>query len=127
MIRIALAAAVAIGFASTAHAATEAPFTEQAFAAAKQDGKPILVEISAPWCPICAKQKPILGTLYNEPAYKNLIVYEVDFDHQKDVVRELGATQQSTLIVYHGGAEKGRSTGETKPEAIASLVAKANS
>lgn len=128
MMRTAFAALFAAGLAvSTAHAATEAPFTEEAFAAAKQDGKPILVEISAPWCPICAKQKPILGTLLTAPAYKDLLVYQVDFDHQKDVVRELGATMQSTLIVYHGGSEKGRSTGETKPEAIGALVAKANS
>ena len=128
MIRTVLAALFAAGLAvSTAQAATEAPFTDQAFAAAQHEGKPILIEITAPWCPICAKQKPILGALYDQPAYKDLVVYQVDFDHQKEVVRALGATTQSTLIVYHGSSEKGRSTGETKAEAIQSLVAKANS
>jgi thioredoxin 1 len=109
-----------------ARAGTEIiPFTQQDFAAAQKDGKPILVQITASWCPVCAKQRPILGALEAEPQFKNLVVYNVDFDAQKDQVRALGAQKQSTLIVFEGMNEKGRSTGETDPAAIKDLLAKA--
>ena len=114
----------AVAASSAAQAATEAPFTQQAFAASQQAGAPILVEITAPWCPICAKQRPILSGIEQDPAYKNLVIYQVDFDSQKDVVRAMGAQMQSTLVAFHGSAEKGRSVGDTNAESIKALVAK---
>jgi hypothetical protein len=71
-----------------------------------------------------AEQKPILSHLLSEPRFKDLIVYNIDFDSQKDLVREMGAQKQSTLIVFTGKTEKGRSTGETDPAAIESLLAR---
>jgi thioredoxin 1 len=99
-------------------------FNQPAFEAAQKQGKPILVQITASWCPICAKQRPILSQLEAEPRFKDLIVYNIDFDSQKDEVRAMGAQKQSTLIVFDGTTEKGRSTGETDPAAIQSLLAK---
>lgn len=110
-----------------ARAATEAPFTQAAFTAAQGQDKPILVEIDASWCPTCAVQRPILSRLMSDPAFKNLIIYKVDFDTQKDVVREMGARMQSTLVVFHGKVEEGRSVGDTKEASIRALLEKANS
>jgi thioredoxin 1 len=107
-----------------ASAAEVAPYTQQAFTAAQAAGKPILVHIEASWCPICAKQRPILSQLEQDPAYKALVVLNVDFDTQKDIVREMGANKQSTLIVFHGKDEKGRSVGDSQAASIQSLVAK---
>jgi thioredoxin 1 len=121
-----LAACLSLALGSVARAATAAPFTQQAFAAAQHDGKPILVHIEASWCPICAKQRPILGQLMSDPDFQNLVVYQVDFDTQKDVVHAMGVQMQSTLIVFHGTAEKARSTGETDAAAIKALLEKAN-
>jgi thioredoxin 1 len=114
------------GMAGPAFAAVEAPFTQAAFTTAQKEGKPILVYISATWCPTCAKQKPILDTLEHEAAFKDLIVYHVDFDTQKDVVRAMGAQMQSTLVVFHGATEKGRSTGDTNAASLKGLLEKAN-
>ena len=121
-----LALGLVAGPGTAAFAATEVPFTQQAFDAMQHEGKPILVHITAPWCPYCAKQKPILDSLEREAAFNDLVVYNVDFDTQKDVVRALGAQKQSTLIVFHGAAEKGRSTGDTDAGSIKSLLEKAN-
>jgi thioredoxin 1 len=115
VVRIAIAAAAAI------------PFQEQAFAASQQADAPILVEIDASWCPVCAVQRPILQKLSAEPAFRNLVVYRVDFDSQKDVVRQMGARQQSTLIVFHGKDERGRSTGATNEADIRALLVRASS
>ncbi|HJS85173.1 MAG TPA: thioredoxin family protein [Acetobacteraceae bacterium] len=120
-----LASSLAVAACPVAWAATEAPFTQPAFEAAQRAGKPILVYITASWCPTCAKQRPILSRLENDPALRDLAIYQVDFDTQKDVVRAMGARMQSTLIVFHGATEKGRSTGETDPSAIKALLEKA--
>ncbi|KQO70650.1 thioredoxin family protein [Methylobacterium sp. Leaf88] len=124
--RILLAAfAVAPMLFGTAAGAAEMTYTHAAFEAAQKAGKPILVHITAPWCTTCAAQKPILAKLEADPKFKDLQVFDVDFDSRKDVVKQFGATMQSTLITYKGEKETGRSAGETKPEAISSLLDKA--
>jgi hypothetical protein len=60
----------------------------------------------------------------NDPAFKDLTLYQVDFDSQKDVVRSLGARMQSTLIAFHGTTEVGRSTGDTDATSIKALLEK---
>lgn len=99
-----------------------APYDQAAFDAALAAGAPMLVEISAPWCPTCRAQKAVLAELLADPRFADLVRLEVDFDSRKDVVRALRATAQSTLIVYAGGDEVGRVVGETRPEALAELV-----
>ncbi|TXM70706.1 thioredoxin family protein [Methylobacterium sp. WL120] len=124
--RILLAAlAVAPMLFGTAAGAAEMAYTPAAFEAAQKAGKPILVHITAPWCTTCAAQKPILSKLEADPKFKDLQVFDVDFDSRKDVVKRFGATMQSTLITFKGEKETGRSAGETKPEAISSLLDKA--
>jgi len=98
------------------------PFDAAAFAQAQKDGKPILVDIFAVWCPTCRAQNPILTQLTREPKYKDLVVFKIDFDTQKDAVRALKATSQSTLIAYKGETETDRSVGDTNPASIAALL-----
>lgn len=121
------AAAFAILAVGTAQAATQEPYSDTAFTAAEQAGKPILIDITAPWCPTCAKQRPILSDLYTQPEFKDLQVFNVDFDTSKPLLRKLGVQMQSTMIVYHGAKEEGRATGVTAAPAIHDLLAKANS
>jgi len=116
-----LLAAAPIVF-GTAVSAAEQPYDPAAFAAAQRAGKPILVHITAPWCTTCAAQKPILARLEADPKYRDLQVFDVDFDSRKDVVKQFRATMQSTLITYRGETETGRSTGETQSEALAALL-----
>jgi thioredoxin 1 len=107
-----------------AHAATQVNFTQAAFDAAQKEGKPILVYIQASWCPTCAKQRPIIQSLEKDPAFANLTIFSVDFDTQKDVVKEFGVRMQSTLLAFHGQDERTRSTGETNPDKIRDILAK---
>ncbi len=112
--------------ASAATFPEEKTFDQADFDAARKADKPILVHITASWCTTCAAQKPILDRLRAEPKFKNLVVYNVDFDAQKALVHKFGARMQSTLIVFKGEKEEGRSAGETSPEAIEALVDKSN-
>lgn len=98
------------------------PFDLKAFQQAQSAGKSILVEVTAPWCPTCRQQKPIVQEIERERP--NLVVYEVDFDTAKDVLRRFRVQYQSTLVVFKGTKEVGRSTGETEPARLRALVAK---
>ena len=124
--RILLTAILAGGavMAGAARAAMEAKFDAAAFAAAQAAGKPILVTVFAPWCPTCAKQKPILGKLGAEPANKDLVWFIVDFDSQKDALTTLNVRMQSTLIAFRGRQEMDRSVGVTDEAQIKALVDK---
>src|SRR5260370_11966267 len=93
-----------LGF-GVARAATVANFDQASFAAAQQAGKPILVHINASWCPTCAQQRPIIEKLSADPAFKNLMIFKVDFDSQKDVVKPMGVQIQTTMIVFHRTTE----------------------
>ncbi|HKT20370.1 MAG TPA: thioredoxin family protein [Stellaceae bacterium] len=120
--RVFLAALLLFFWPALAQAAGPVPFSAQAFAAAQAAGKPILVQIHADWCPTCAAQKPILAALERKPEFANLVVFNIDFDSQKDLVRKFGAQMQSTLIAFHGAKETGRSVGETDRGKIEALL-----
>lgn len=113
-----------IGLASSAFAASAVPFTAEAFQSAQAAGDPILIEVHADWCSTCKAQSPIVGRLTANPKFKNVKIFRVDFDSQKPVVKQFGANMQSTLIMFKGAAERGRSVGDTKEASIAALLDK---
>lgn len=121
---IGISVAAAIAAVSPARAASPIPYTEEAFKAAQRAGSPILVEIHADWCPTCKAQAPILGKLTADPKFKDLKVFRVDFDSMKPALQAFGARAQSTLIVFKGAVEQGRSVGDTSQASIASLLDK---
>jgi len=118
------AAVVAAGRLAPAWANTAVPYSAEAFKAAQASGSSILVEIHADWCPVCKAQGPILDKLTADPKFKNLKIFRVDFDAMKPAVKQFGAQMQSTLIVFKGAAEQGRSVGDTKEASIAALLDK---
>ena len=101
------------------------PYDPAAFAAAQKAGQSILVHITAPWCPTCKAQKPIVEKLAAQPAFKDLVVFEVDFDTGREALIAFKARSQSTMIVFKGDKETGRSVGDTTPAGIEALLKKA--
>ena len=118
------AALASAGLFAPARANTAVPFSDQAFKAAQASGAPILVEIHADWCPTCKAQMPILDKLTAEPRFKDLKIFRVDFDAMKPAVKQFGAQMQSTLIVFKGSVEEGRSVGDTREASISTLLDK---
>ncbi|MGE0766403.1 MAG: thioredoxin family protein [Hyphomicrobiaceae bacterium] len=110
---------------SISHASAEEAYTESALQAAQKAGKPILVEVAAPWCPTCHAQKPIIEGLAKADKFKGFVFLKVDFDNQKAELRKLNARSQSTLIVFKGANEVGRSVGDTNAASIEALLTKA--
>jgi thiol-disulfide isomerase/thioredoxin len=81
------------------------------------------VEVTAPWCPVCKAQAPILSRLKGETRFKDLASFTIDFDSQKDLLKKFNVQKQSTLIVFKGKQESGRSTGDTNAGSIERLLA----
>jgi thiol-disulfide isomerase/thioredoxin len=120
---ITMAATLALGSLAVA-GVDKQPFDQKAFEAAQAAGKPILIEVSAPWCPVCKAQAPILKRLSSEARFKDLVSFNIDFDTQKTLLKKFNVQRQSTLIAFKGKQEVGRSTGETNPASIEALLAK---
>ena len=120
-----VAAGFALAAAIPAFAFQATKFTPAALADAQKTGKPVLVEVHAPWCPTCKAQAPILDKLLGSEKFKAFQILAVDFDSQKTDLNALKVNMQSTLIVYKGDKEMGRSVGVTDAAAIEALLAKA--
>ena len=116
-----LVALILVG-AVPATAAEWKEFSPEALAAAREAGKPILVDVFAAWCPTCRAQNPILVKLTKDPKYKNLLVLKADFDAHKKDLRVLNVRSQSTLIVFKDGKEVDRSVGDTSELSIEGLL-----
>jgi thiol-disulfide isomerase/thioredoxin len=122
---LALLAFSALALSAAAHASDQKPFDAKAFEAAQAAGKSILVEVHAPWCPVCKAQAPILARLSGDAKFKDVVRFTIDFDSQKALLRKFNVQRQSTLITFKGKQETGRSTGDTNPASLESLLAKA--
>jgi thioredoxin-like negative regulator of GroEL len=116
--------AALVGASSVVRAWSHVPFDSAAFSAANAEGAPILIAVTAPWCPTCKAQKQVLAELDASGKYSALRVFEIDFDSSKDILRQFNVQQQSTLITFRGGQEVGRSVGQTSKDAIASQLDK---
>jgi thiol-disulfide isomerase/thioredoxin len=121
----ALALSAVLSSAAIASAMDKRPFEQKALEAAQAAGKPILVEVTASWCPTCKAQAPILAKLRNDAKFRELVSFNVDFDSQKDLLKKFNVQMQSTLIVFKGKDEVGRSTGDTNAASIEALLGKA--
>lgn len=106
---------------SAADAALRKKFDTAEFAAAQEAGTSIVVMVSAPWCPTCKAQQPVIDRLAIASDYMNVLVLEIDFDTGRDDWRPLGVRNQSTLIAYQGKTETARSVGDTSPDKIEAL------
>ena len=110
--------------ASLAMAGDISPFSQAAFDQLTAQGKPVLLDISASWCPTCRQQKPIIEHLMKQPAYKDVSTLTVDFDTSRAVLRKFKVASQSTLIAFKGSKEVARSVGDTTPAGIEELIKK---
>jgi thioredoxin 1 len=123
--RFFLCAAALVLTTSSAGAAERHPYDSAAFRHAVEAGKPVLVHVTAVWCGECRQQKPIVAALTAQSEYDALTIFDVDFDTQKDALRELHVPTQSTLIVYRNRAEVTRAVGITRRGAIEAVLKKA--
>lgn len=112
-------------FAISAHALEREPYTQERFEALQAAGEVVLVDIHADWCSTCAKQQAALEKYRAANPEKTFHILKVDFDQQKDLVRQFRAPRQSTFLLYKGNDQFWYSVAETRYEVIAAEIDKA--
>jgi thiol-disulfide isomerase/thioredoxin len=117
-----LALVLAVSGITSAIAFEQQKFDSASFKAAQAANKSIVVDIWASWCPTCKAQHAVLDSLATKPEYARVVVFQVDFDNQKDAVKYFNARQQSTLIAFKGDKETTRLVGETGAAPIQDLL-----
>jgi len=117
--------AASLALAASASLAAEVAFSQAAFDKALVDGKPVVVDFAASWCPTCKEQKPIVLGLLKDPKRQSLTVFVADFDKEEALKQRLKVTMQSTLVAFKGGKEVARSTGQTNKAELGALLDKA--
>jgi thiol:disulfide interchange protein len=98
------------------------PYNQAEYNKLAAEGKPILLDIRADWCAICAAQAPVIRELMAQSKYKDLTTFTIDFDKDTALLKAYNVPVQSTLIVLTGKQEVGRSIGDTSQEAIERLL-----
>jgi len=101
------------------------PFDSVRFDEARKSGKPIVLQVTATWCGPCRRLRKVVGGLLENPGFKDLLIFDADFDANKDALVKLNAHTVTTLVIYRDNSEILRSSGETRPDAVKALLKKA--
>jgi len=121
---LAVVAAVYTLFTVSVVAGVIKPYAETVFREASSEGKTVLLDFHADWCPVCRKQGPLLEGLAQEEKLKDVVMLKVDYDNEKALKRQLRVSSQSTLVVFKGEKEVSRATGVTDKDKIRDLIEK---
>lgn len=82
------------------------------------EGRSVLVDVHADWCPTCKRQGLVLAVLLAEDAFADYAALMLDWDGQRSQAQSLGAPRQSTLFVFRNGKRLGMSVAETDEAAL---------
>ena len=92
------------------------------FMMAQKKGKTIVVDVYADWCPTCRAQAPILDEIRAEKQTSDVLFVKVNFDENKDFLREHRIPRQSTVLVFNGMTEAARSVAQTNRTRLREVV-----
>ena len=118
-------AILAVLISPAAHAAGFLPFDAVRFEEVRQSGKPVVLQVTATWCGPCQRLRKVVGELLENPEFKDLVIFDADFDANKDALVKVKAHTVTTLVIYRDNSEILRSSGETRPDAVEALLKKA--
>jgi thioredoxin 1 len=120
-----LLTALAALLASLTVLAAAAPVDRAALDLAIASGRPVVVQFHADWCPTCRAQAAVLPAVLSDPKLKSVKFVVADFDTELDLKKALKVSSQSTFVVFKGGKEVARSTGQTQRAGIAAVFTQA--
>jgi thioredoxin 1 len=88
-------------------------FTPERFQALQAEGRTVVIDVWAPWCPTCRNQAPKLDALLAEDSFAGFVGLKLHWDDQRDLAKQLGAPRQSTVFVFKGSEQRAMSVAET--------------
>lgn len=75
------------------------------------EGRPVLVEFYADWCPHCRRMRPVVDQV-RDVLGDMATIYQFDSDAQEEDARQANVESLPTFIVYKDGKEVWRHSGE---------------
>lgn len=88
-------------------------YNPRAFEQAKSEGKTVVLDFHADWCPTCRRQIESLSAVLKRKDFAKVVAFIVNYDDEAKLKKELHVSSQSTLILYQGTKELGRSVGKS--------------
>jgi thioredoxin 1 len=86
----------------------------------KQNPRPVVVDLWAPWCGPCKMVKPILEKLAQE--YTGRVdLWQINADDNQDLLHELKVYGIPTLIIFRNGKESMRHVGAKSASTLRNL------
>ncbi len=117
--------AVFVGlFSMAAQALTIDDYAPDLIKKAEATGKSYVLAFHADWCPTCKQQAKVFEQLKGDPAFKNITIYNVDYDGETELKKRLKVRGQSTLIAYKGAKEIARSVADTSVDGLKQILSK---
>lgn len=97
-------------------------YDEAEFVVAQKKGKTIVVEVHADWCDTCRAQAPILDKLREVHQDSDVLFVKVDYNEEKEFLRENRISHKSTVLVFNGTNEVARAIAETNHSRLRDIV-----
>lgn len=73
-------------------------FSQVAYEQALADGKTVILDFHADWCPTCRANEPIITSVFNSNTDTNIVGFKVDYDNEVELKRTFNVVSQSTII-----------------------------
>lgn len=109
------------------------PFTAQDYEKAKSEGKIIMLNFYANWCPICRAEAPELAAAFAELNDPRVIGFRVNFKDsetdktEKALAEELNIPYQHTKVFFKNGQEVARYPNQwTRQDALTAIKKELN-
>lgn len=100
-------------------------YQADSFARAQRDGKVNVVQFHSGWCPVCVMQERGIKAIKDDPQLAQITLYQADYFKEEALRKRFNVTSFSTLVVFKGEEERARTTGDSRPEQLKQLFAKA--
>ncbi len=96
-------------------------FTDANFKAILAEGKPVVVDLWAPWCGPCRMMAPIVDELATEYEGK-AIIGKLNVDENSDIPAEFGIMSIPTMLFFKNGELVNRHVGATRKADLQQLI-----
>ncbi len=73
-------------------------FSEAAYDAALADGKTVILDFHADWCPTCRANEPVITSVFKSNIDTNLVGFKVNYDTEIALKKTFNIQGQSTII-----------------------------
>lgn len=90
------------------------PYSAKALTDLQQAGKPVALHFHADWCPTCRAQEKVFNGWKGDAAVPGTLLV-ASYDNERELKKQFGVRNQSTVIVFKGSKETARVGGATDP------------